>query len=79
MVSAVLTSPLAHEPGRLEFVRARLEWEEYEYGDAFLATPTGAQGSHRLSSHLSADAYLIAHEEHGDYAVGERLPALLLA
>jgi molybdopterin molybdotransferase len=74
MVSAILDEPLRHEPGRREFVRAHLTWQD----DTYHATTTGAQGSHRLSSLLGADAFLIAHEERGDYAAGERLPAMLL-
>lgn len=67
---ATLTVDLPHSPGRREFVRASLSGTE--------ATPTGAQGSHRTASMASADALLIAHEERGDYAAGEVLPALLL-
>jgi molybdopterin biosynthesis enzyme len=74
-VSAVLDAPLPHAPGRREFARARLRWHE----DAYRATPTGAQTSHRLHSLAGADALLVAHEEHGDYSAGARLPALLLA
>ena len=74
-VTSVLTAPLPHESGRREFVRAALEWKNHTYH----ATPTGAQGSHRLSSLLGADALLVAHEDHGDYAAGEVLPAMLLA
>jgi molybdopterin molybdotransferase len=74
VVSAILDEPLDHAPGRREFVRARLRWE----GDTYHATVTGAQGSHRLHSLLGAEAYLVAHEDRGDYAPGERLPALLL-
>jgi molybdopterin molybdotransferase len=74
MVSAILDEPLRHEPGRREFVRVRLSWQE----DTYHATTTGAQGSHRLSSLLGADAFLIAHEDHSDYAAGDRLPAMLL-
>lgn len=73
-VTAVLTAPLSHEPGRREFVRASLEWK----GHTYHATPTGAQGSHRLSSLLGADALLVAHEDHGDYGAGAVLPAMLL-
>jgi molybdopterin molybdotransferase len=73
-VVATLTAPLSHEPGRREFARAAVRWE---HGHC-LASPTGAQGSHRLSSLLSANAYLIADENHGDYATGDSLPALLL-
>jgi molybdopterin molybdotransferase len=75
LVSAVLATSLSHERGRREFVRARLTWRE----DRYVATPTGTQGSHRLSSLAGADAYLIAHEERGDYAIGESLPAMLLS
>lgn len=74
MVSAILDEPLRHEPGRREFVRAHLTWQD----DTYHATTTGAQGSHRLRSLLGADAFLIAHEDRGDYAAGERLPAMLL-
>lgn len=74
-VSAVLAAPLPHAPGRREFARARLDWED----GVCRAIPTGAQGSHRLASLAGANALLIAHEDHGDYAEGEALPALLLA
>jgi molybdopterin molybdotransferase len=74
VVSAVLAAPLSHESGRREFVRAFLAWQ----GDHYIATPTGAQGSHRLSSLTGADAYLVAQEDHGDYVAGECLPAMLL-
>ena len=83
LVSAVLGSPLPHEPGRREFVRARLEAPEKqgkagELPAGLRALPLGSQDSHRLSSLASADALLIAHEEHGDYAIGDTLPAILL-
>ena len=74
VVSVTLVEPVPHTPGRREFIRASLTWEN----GGFTAMPTGAQGSHRLSSLLVADAYLIAHEDHDDYATGETLPALLL-
>ncbi|MDX1935168.1 MAG: molybdopterin molybdotransferase MoeA [Capsulimonadales bacterium] len=73
-VPAVLTADLPHEPGRREFVRATVSWD----GGICRATPTGAQGSHRLSTLIDADAFLIAHEDHGDYAAGSELPAMLL-
>ncbi|GAB4466151.1 MAG: molybdopterin molybdotransferase MoeA [Armatimonadaceae bacterium] len=73
-VNAILTTNLPHEPGRREFVRAKLHWQD----DTYHATPTGAQGSHRLASMVGANALLIAHEDHSDYSAGESLPALLL-
>ena len=73
-ITATLTHDLPHETGRREFIRARLE---YKNGVAY-ATPTGAQTSHRTASYVGANALLVAHEDHGDYAAGETLPALLL-
>jgi len=73
-VSVLLAAPLPHAPGRREFARAHLIWEN----DAYQATPTGAQTSHRLASLTGANALLIAHEDHGDYPAGARLPALLI-
>lgn len=73
-VTAVLTRPLSHSAGRREFVRARIEWR----GTAFHATPTGAQGSHRLASLAGAQAFVIAHEDRENYAAGEAIPAILL-
>ncbi len=71
---ATLTTDLPHTPGRREFVRVGLEWQD----GSCLATPTGAQGSHRTASMVGATALLIAHEDHGDYKAGETLAALLL-
>ena len=73
-LQATLTTALPHAPGRREFVRVGLEWQD----GVCLATPTGAQGSHRTVSMSGADALLVAHEDHGDYPAGETLPALLL-
>jgi molybdopterin molybdotransferase len=73
-IQTTLERDLRHEPGRREFVRARVEWRDNQC----FATPTGAQGSHRLSSLLTANAFLMAHENHGDYTMGDKLPAILL-
>ena len=73
-IRAQLTQQLAHAPGRREFVRAGVTWQ----GGIALATPTGEQASHRTHSLVGADALLVAHEERGDYAAGEVLPALWL-
>lgn len=74
VLSVRLAAPMDHEPGRREFVRARLSFD----GPTPNATPTGAQTSHRLASMLNVDALLVADENRGDYAVGETLPALWL-
>ena len=74
LIPATLTTPLPHATRRREFVRVALTPHEGGY----LATPTGAQGSHRTASMASADGLLIAHEDHGDYPSGTTLPSLLL-
>jgi molybdopterin biosynthesis enzyme len=71
LVTVTLATPLPHAPGRREFVRASVDVNLH-------ATPTGAQGSHRTSSMVGADALVIAHEDHGDYPAGATLPALVL-
>ena len=73
-IRARLTQNLAHAPGRREFVRASITWND---GIAH-ATPTGEQTSHRTHSLVGADALLIAHEDRADYEAGETLPALWL-
>ncbi len=73
-VPVTLATDLEHEPGRREFVRARLEYTD----NGLVATPTGLQTSHRLASMVNVDALLVAHEERGDYKAGETLTALLL-
>ena len=70
-----LLQPLKHEPGRREFIRARVVWNAPN--NRYEATPTGAQGSHRLMSLVRANALLAAHETRGDYQAGETLDALL--
>ena len=71
-----LSQSIEHEPGRREFVRAHVEWQA-EKG-TFYATPTGAQGSHRLMSLVSANALAVLREERGNYEAGEEVIALLL-
>ena len=73
-VSATLTEPLEHAPGRRDFVRARVTWED----NGYVAAVNGTQGSHRQMSLVGMNALLIADENRGDYAAGETLPALLL-
>jgi molybdopterin molybdotransferase len=60
---------------RRHYVRARLSSRE----GRLMATPTGPQGSHIITSLLGASALLVIHEGTGTIAPGERVPALLLA
>ena len=53
-VEAELTMPLKHAPDRIEFVRARLRWQDGRYR----ADTTGYQGSARLLSLVGANAVL---------------------
>ena len=48
---ALLTQEIRKRPGRLHFVRVRLEWSD----DTLQATPTGPQGSHIQSSLIACD------------------------
>jgi molybdopterin molybdotransferase len=59
---------------RRHFVRARLSARD----GRLIATPTGAQGSHRIASLLGASALLVIHEGTGVVEAGALVPALLL-
>lgn len=74
MLSGVCDSSLRHKPGRREYVRARTVWRKGGY----LATPTGDQGSHRLSSMLGANCYIVVPEDRGDIQPGEQVDIMLL-
>jgi molybdopterin molybdotransferase len=50
-IEASLASPLEKRPGRLHFVRVRLS----RSGGEWVATPTGAQGSHVQTSLVECD------------------------
>ena len=69
---ARLTEPVRRQPDREQAVRVGVE----ERSDGVFATPTGAQGSHRLSSMLGADALAMvpAGEGEADAADLEPLP-----
>jgi molybdopterin molybdotransferase len=60
---------------RRHYVRARLA----SHAGRLVATPTGPQGSHIITSLLGASALLVIHEGTGTIQPGERLSALLLA
>jgi molybdopterin biosynthesis enzyme len=59
---------------RRQFVRVRLD----SRGGMLVATTTGAQGSHIISSLRGATALLVIHEGDGIVRAGEHLPAILL-
>jgi molybdopterin molybdotransferase len=59
---------------RRTFVRARIHLED----GRLIATPTGPQGSHIMTSLLGAQALLVVREGTGFIQPGERVPALLL-
>jgi molybdopterin molybdotransferase len=67
--TAILDSDYAKAPGRTHAVRCRLT----AAADGLHATPTGAQGSHVLTSMLGADALAMIPTESGDVPAGERV------
>jgi len=73
--TAVLAEPVSRHARREQAVRVRLELN----GDGRLATPTGPQGSHVLTSMLGADALALIEQGEGDVAAGERVEIELLA
>jgi molybdopterin molybdotransferase len=73
-ITVALTQNIPHETGRREFVRCGVK----EESGVFYATPTGSQGSHRLSSMIGVEGLLICHEDHGDYEKNARATLLWL-
>ena len=67
---ARLTTAVPRSPGRDEAVRVRLE--------AGAATPTGDQGSHRLTSMLGADALALVPRGEGELPAGAEVDVELL-
>ena len=72
--TATLDEPVARNPQREQAVRVNLT-----QGDGGLrARPTGAQGSHMLTSMLGADGLALIAPGEGDAAAGERVEVELL-
>ncbi|MEA2405074.1 MAG: molybdopterin molybdotransferase [Thermoleophilaceae bacterium] len=67
--TALLDVPLERNPSRAQVVRCRLHTE----ADGWHATPTGAQGSHVLSSMLGVDAFALIREGHTELPAGSRI------
>ncbi len=74
VVDVVLAGESIERADRRQFVRARLTSEQ----GTLTAHPTGAQGSHIISSLRGATALLVIFEGTGYVHAGEHVPALLL-
>jgi molybdopterin molybdotransferase len=74
VVEVVLAGPDIPRADRRHFVRARLHSRD----GLLVATPTGDQGSHLISSLRGATALLVIMEGEGLVRTGEHVPALLL-
>jgi len=72
-VPSIVQQNIKHEVGRREFVRAVTIWRE----NGYISTPTGSQGSGRLSSMLGANSYIIISEDRGNISAGEQLEVIL--
>jgi molybdopterin molybdotransferase len=69
VVIASLTEPLSKPPGRLHFVRVRLEVDE----SGWRATPTGPQGSHIQSSLVGCDGVARFELDKTELAAGDEV------
>ena len=74
VATAKLTADVPRLPKRDQAVRCSLELAD----DGWLATPTGPQGSHVLTSMLGADALAVVEAGPGAARAGERVPVELL-
>jgi molybdopterin molybdotransferase len=72
--TATLGEPVARNPRREQAVRVRLE----QTADGLVARPTGAQGSHVLTSMLGADGLALIAPGEGEAPRGERVQVELL-
>jgi molybdopterin molybdotransferase len=72
--TATLGEPVTRNPRREQAVRVRLE----QAGDGLVARPTGAQGSHMLTSMLGADGLALIAPGEGEAPRGERVDVELL-
>ncbi len=73
-ITAVLSAAVPRNPQREQAVRVRLETKE----DRLLATPTGPQGSHMVTSMLGADGLALIASGPGAAEAGERVDVELL-
>ena len=73
-VEALLLEPIAHVPGRREYVRAITEWQAGRY----VTRPLGGQSSADTLALARANSLVIVPEASNGAAAGETLPVLLL-
>ncbi len=73
-VTAVATEPLRASAGKRAYLRVRLAREEGRW----LATPTGPQGSHVISSIARADGLAVIAEDVDEVAAGDEVRVHLL-
>jgi molybdopterin molybdotransferase len=73
-VTAVATESLSAAPGKRAYLRVRLAREEGRW----LATPTGPQGSHVISSIARADGLAVIGEDVDEVAAGDEVRVHLL-
>ena len=73
-VTARLACRVEHEPGRREFLRARVEWTQ----DGLVCHPARGQGSAMLSGMLSANALAIVPEGATRLEAGDLVECLML-
>jgi molybdopterin molybdotransferase len=70
----VFDEDYSKRPGRAHVVRCRAEARD----DGWHVRPTGAQGSHVLTSMLGANALALLERDRGDVRAGERVDMELL-
>ncbi|MBW3622913.1 MAG: molybdopterin molybdotransferase MoeA [Armatimonadetes bacterium] len=72
--TGVLKSDVRHYPGRREFQRARIEWEEGQ----LVARPLSGQGSHQLFGLVASNGLIVIPEESEGVAAGETVQVIIL-
>jgi molybdopterin molybdotransferase len=74
LATATLATDAPHYPGRREYQRARIAWEE----GRLTAHPLRGQGSHQLFGLVQSNGFVILPEESEGVKAGETVQVLLL-